>query len=139
MKRINCNKSLKSIFFNLLFLLIVVMCMFSGCSKNGTEGDHDRTMADYTKAIEINPKDADAYYHRGLILMNGGEYSQAIADFTKAIEIDPKYADAYNSRGAAYAIKGEFERAWEDVYQAQSLGYEVDQEFFKVLREATGR
>ena len=139
MKRTNFNKSLNSIIFNLLFLLMVFICMFSGCNSNVKEGDYDSAIADYTKAIEIDPKDAKAYYNRGLIFNNIGEYYQAIADFTKAIEINPKYADAYNSRGAAYAVKGEYERAWEDVYKAQSLGYKVDSEFFKALRQATER
>ncbi len=57
------------------------------------KGDYDRAIADYTKAIEIDPKYANAYYSRGIAWGKKGNSDRAIADYTKAIEIDPKYAD----------------------------------------------
>ena len=56
--------------------------------------DYDRAIADYTKAIEIDPKFADAYYNRGLAYCYKQDYDRAITDYTKAIEIDPKFAIA---------------------------------------------
>ena len=49
---------------------------------------------DYTKAIELNPKDADAYIGRGIDKHELKDYKGAIQDYTKAIELDPNYADA---------------------------------------------
>jgi tetratricopeptide (TPR) repeat protein len=76
------------------------------------------TVADFNKAIEINPRDAAAYHNRGLIYGKGGQYDQAISDYTKALEIDPKSADAYNNRGISYYEKGQYEQAISDYTKA---------------------
>ena len=39
--------------------------------------------------MEINPKDADAYYNRGIAKGDLKDYYGAISDYTKAIEINP--------------------------------------------------
>jgi tetratricopeptide (TPR) repeat protein len=78
------------------------------------QGDFDKAIDNFTKTIEINPNDADAYYNRGIAYGKKGEFDKAIVDFTKAIEINPKYADAYNNRGMAYRKKGELDKAIAD-------------------------
>ncbi len=80
---------------------------FKRAFKKGEKGDHYGAISDYTKAIEIDPKDAVAYYNRGLSKDILKDYSGAIADYTKAIEIDPKYADAYNNRAILYEDLGD--------------------------------
>jgi tetratricopeptide (TPR) repeat protein len=104
------------------------------------EGDFDKAISFYTEAIKKKPEFVEAYYNRGLAYREGeGDYGRAIHDFDMATEIDPKFAEAYYSRGIAYQREGQYEKAWEDVHEAHSLGYEVDQGFLKALREATGR
>jgi len=51
--------------------------------------DYNGALADYTKAIEINPNYSRAYVNRGDIKVLAGfeDYYGAIADYTKAIEI----------------------------------------------------
>jgi tetratricopeptide (TPR) repeat protein len=73
----------------------------------GKEGDYQGAIADYTKAIEIDPKDADAYIRRGNARYDLGDKPGAIADYTKAIEIDPKYAAVYFNRGNTRADLGD--------------------------------
>ena len=52
------------------------------------KGDFDRTIVDFTKAIELNPNFAEAYYNRGVWLTGKkGDSERAIEDFTKAIEL----------------------------------------------------
>jgi tetratricopeptide (TPR) repeat protein len=41
----------------------------------------DEGIADYTKAIEINPKSFGAYANRGKLRLTKGEYDGAIEDF----------------------------------------------------------
>ena len=62
--------------------------------------DYYGAIADYTKAIEINPNFSNAYYNRGLTKYDLKDYKGAIEDYTKAIEINPNYIQAYNNRGA---------------------------------------
>lgn len=75
------------------------------------KGEYDRAIADYNKALEINPRHAGAYNNRGLAYYSKGEYDHAIADYNKAIEINPRHAEAYNNRAVAYYYKGEYNKA----------------------------
>ena len=61
--------------------------------------DYYGAIADYTKTIEFDPNDTDAYNNRGTVKYILKDYYGAIADFTKAIELDPNDADAYYNRG----------------------------------------
>jgi tetratricopeptide (TPR) repeat protein len=60
---------------------------------------YDEAIASYDKAIEADPKYADAYFNKGLILDNQEKYHEAISLYNNAIEADPKYARAYFSKG----------------------------------------
>ena len=41
--------------------------------------------------------------------------------------------------GGTYFHKGEYEKAWDDVYEAQNLGYKVNSLILNALRKASGR
>ena len=82
--------------------------------------------------------DAESYFNRGRTYYKKGQYDQAITKYTKAIEINPEFARAYSNRARAYYIRGEHEKAWDDVYRVQHLGYQIQPEFLKALREASG-
>lgn len=73
--------------------------------RRGTEkldaNDVEGAIADFTRAIEIDPKHARAWCSRGIARWTAGDGPGAIADFTRAIEIDPKYVLAYYNRGLA--------------------------------------
>jgi tetratricopeptide (TPR) repeat protein len=65
----------------------------AGLAKYESE-DYKGAIVDYTKAIEINPDNAETYYNRGLAKDDLEDYKAAIADYTKAIDLNPKYIDA---------------------------------------------
>ena len=75
------------------------------------EGKYDKAIADYSKAIEFNPKDTEAYNARGYLHILTHEYSKAISDASMAIQIDPTYANAYDTRAEAYWNMGEYDKA----------------------------
>jgi tetratricopeptide (TPR) repeat protein len=70
------------------------------------KGNHDQAIADFGKAIEINPKYYYAYVFRGTALEAKGDHDRAIADFTRAAEIEPKNPIAYRNRASALALTG---------------------------------
>jgi tetratricopeptide (TPR) repeat protein len=85
------------------------------------KGDLDRAIAEFTKAIDINPKDADAYAHRAYAFGEKDDYDREISDWTKVIEIYPKAAYAYLQRGLAYGEKDDLDRAIADYTKALSI------------------
>lgn len=74
----------------------------------------DKTISNYTKTIEKNPKDVDAIFGRGLLYYEKGDYDKAISDYAKVIELNPKIADAYYNRGLAYSAKELYDEAIKD-------------------------
>ncbi|KAG8213726.1 hypothetical protein J3R82DRAFT_10429 [Butyriboletus roseoflavus] len=56
----------------------------------------------YSKAIELNPRDATFWCNRAAARTKLEEYGFALDDVSKAIEIDPKYAKAYYRRATCY-------------------------------------
>lgn len=86
----------------------------------------DLAIADFTKAIEMNPIDAFAYLQRGIAYINKGfrdatMYALAIADFTKSIDLNPDDAKLYDNRGYAYALSGQYVLAAADLNNAIRL------------------
>ena len=79
---------------------------------------YDRAIADYDKAIEIDPKYAQAYNNRGYAYEAKGEHDRAIADYDKAIEIDPEVRVGLHQPRYVYAAKGEHDRAIADYDKA---------------------
>ena len=90
----------------LLFVLKFAMAYNGRGSAKDDLKDYAGAIADYDKAIELDPKDASTYNNRAISKKNLKDYAGAIADYNKAIELDPQYAYAYNNRGIAkYDLK----------------------------------
>jgi protein O-mannosyl-transferase len=79
-------------------------------------GNDSLAMADYNRAITINPKpkSAEAYSNRGSLFSRINKYDNAMADFDKAITIDPKLADIYLNRAITYGALGQLGQALKD-------------------------
>src|SRR5437867_3908175 len=90
-------------------------------NANYQKGNFSAAIADYTRAIEANPKYNKACYKRGVAKDAEGDRDGAIADYTRAIELDPKYADAYRQRADVWAKSYQYESAIKDIQQAIEL------------------
>ena len=66
----------------------------------------DKAISACNRAIKANPKDAQAYYSRGVEWRKKGQYGKAIADYSEAIRQDPTYVNAYYNRGIAWSNTG---------------------------------
>ncbi|MCX6233845.1 MAG: tetratricopeptide repeat protein [Bacteroidetes bacterium] len=82
------------------------------------------------KAIEINPKDADAYFYRGLAKSNMQDYEGAISDYSSAIEIDPKDVKAYFYRGYVKSEMQDYHGAISDYSSAIEIDPKDAEAFF---------
>ena len=61
---------------------------------------------DFSKAIELDPKNADAYHNRGNVYAKELRYQEAILDYSKAIELEPTIAKYYSRRGETNMLLG---------------------------------
>jgi tetratricopeptide (TPR) repeat protein len=73
--------------------------------------DYDDVIAEFTKIIEQNPDDVDAYIYRGSMYHKKGEYDLAMSDFNNALELKPNFEKAHYERGNVYNDKGEYDLA----------------------------
>ncbi len=103
------------------------------------EGEYDKAISCFTKALKARRKSPEAYSNRGAAYGENGEYDKAIADFNKAIEMSSQFADAYYNRAVIYYQKKEYDKAWADVHKAQDLGYQIPRDLLDALRELSGR
>src|SRR5207248_4459910 len=84
------------------------------CSRS----DYQRAIADFDRALALDPTYAWAYVLRGMAFSAGEEYQRAIADFDRALALDPELegvsllrSQAYWKLNASRRGKEEFERA----------------------------
>jgi tetratricopeptide (TPR) repeat protein len=80
----------------------IVKIMNEGAVKQN-RGDFQGALANYTKALQMSPKDVQILVMRARLLAFGlGNVRAAIDDATKALELSPKLGDMYFVRGASY-------------------------------------
>ena len=105
------------------------------------KGDYDTALAEFTKALQADPKDPEIYNNRGSMYTFKGQYDQAIADFNQALKLNPRYANAYYNRGVAYYNKSLYDKAIGDFTKCIELDPKLaDAYFSKALAlEAAGR
>ena len=99
--------------------------------KNGL----NNAIADFTRAIELDPKHADAYFNRG-ITYRESELAKAIEDLTEAIKLKPDdVATYYIFRGLAWLRLGEQEKVESDLTTAKNMGMDINTGLDKIVQE----
>jgi tetratricopeptide (TPR) repeat protein len=73
------------------------------------------------KAIELDPKLADAHLQLGNLYSDQAEYAESIPEYVKALEINPDLADAHYRLGQAYVHTSAKEKAQEQFQVYQEL------------------
>jgi tetratricopeptide (TPR) repeat protein len=84
----------------------------------GLKGDLDRAIANFDKAIELNPKLAEAYYNRGLLYQGEKRHQLAIDDFTSANGLTPQRAEPLLGRAISYLALDKIKEAAADLDEA---------------------
>jgi tetratricopeptide (TPR) repeat protein len=89
--------------------------------EKGKQGDLDGAIADFNRAIELNPKDDAPYYNRAQARRLKKDAAGAIADYTRAIDLGSTNPAAYNNRGNARAENNDQDGAIADYTRAIEL------------------
>jgi len=66
------------------------------------KGEYDLAIADYNRALEIDPTDSLVYANRANAYAANGKMKEAIADYNKALEIDPNDYKVAHDLGLTY-------------------------------------
>jgi tetratricopeptide (TPR) repeat protein len=78
----------------------------------------DRAIQDYSEALTLDPKAADALEERAACHNSKGDYDKAIADCNEALRLSPRRASTYRNRARAYFEKSDLAKAIEDLNRA---------------------
>jgi TolB-like protein/DNA-binding winged helix-turn-helix (wHTH) protein/Flp pilus assembly protein TadD len=73
------------------------------------------------KAIEIDPRSAEAHASLGLLLTHRWDWAGAEAEFKQALQLDPRYANAHHWYGDYLSIMGRHDEALLEARQALVL------------------
>jgi tetratricopeptide (TPR) repeat protein len=82
------------------------------------EKDIEGAVSDYTKSIELNPRNPKPFNNRGNVFSATSRYKEALADYNAALALDPSLSESLNNRGAVKAILGDLHGAMEDINKA---------------------
>lgn len=114
---------------SLFFLLGVAGCgrqspdehMKAG-EKLLASGKKEAAIAEFTKAIEVDPECLKAYLNRAMCYNETGQPKKAVADFSKAIELNPTDAYPYDQRALLYRTAlNEPSKAAADTAKAEAI------------------
>jgi len=83
-------------------------------------GEYEQAIKTLSKALELDPQDADAYMHRGIAFLESGQTEKALQDFEESLRLRP-HALCYYNQALAWMGKGEDARAFADLDEAIRL------------------
>ena len=81
-------------------------------------GDLDGALGDLEKAIEIQPRLAEAYNNRAGVHYVKGNLKAALDDMNRLIELKPRFAEAYYNRAGLHRTSGNWNAVVDDLNKA---------------------
>jgi tetratricopeptide (TPR) repeat protein len=85
------------------------------------QGDYEGALSCFTRAIELNPEDANAFFNAGDALYRLGAYEAAAETYTLGLQRDPQNAQGFFVLGNAYFQMGAYEAAMMAFQQVLAL------------------
>jgi tetratricopeptide (TPR) repeat protein len=99
------------------------------------KGMLDDAIAQHKRAIRIDPGLTAGYINLGTAYYNKGMLEDAVTQYKRALQIDANDAEAYYNLAVAYYFKNQHELAVQQCDRAIELGFHVDAEFLRQLKE----
>ncbi|MHB1084482.1 MAG: tetratricopeptide repeat protein [Thiobacillus sp.] len=81
---------------------------------NMKRGDLDASIADFTRALRVDPAYKKAYQNRAFVYMRQGKYQAALQDANTVVRLFPEDPNNYSIRGLIHKSAGQFDKAMAD-------------------------
>jgi serine/threonine protein kinase len=92
--------------------------LYNRANEFRRKGNHRAAIEEYSDAIRLNPKFANAYTNRGLSYYYLGDHDRAFEDYSSAIKLNPEHKDSaipYLNRSIIWRARKNTDRAFEDI------------------------
>jgi tetratricopeptide (TPR) repeat protein len=90
---------------------------------------YNESLQAYSRAIELDPNDSEAWNNKGIDEGLLGRYDEALKSFENAVAINDSYAQAWYNMGVIYDFKGYYYTA----VQAYKRATQLDPSYQKAL------
>ncbi|EQA52093.1 tetratricopeptide repeat protein [Leptospira kmetyi] len=88
-----------------------------------TDENYDDALKDAQKAVNLDKKDAYAYFELAYAQYGLGRYQDSAVTYTKVLQLTPKDEVAFHNRGLAYVFLKKNAAACKDFQKSLDLGY----------------
>jgi tetratricopeptide (TPR) repeat protein len=72
----------------------------------------DEALADYDRALALQPDNADAHTNLGVTLHTLKRFDEALQCYERALAARPDFAEAHYNEGLSRLLTGDFDRGW---------------------------
>jgi tetratricopeptide (TPR) repeat protein len=94
--------------------------------------DFKNSLADYSRALELDPNNLDALFNRANTYENLGDVPSAFTDYNTYLKKE-KDGEVYFKRSCLYLKKGDLNRAFDDLQRAEEMRYPIDPKYKSLL------
>ena len=91
------------------------------------EGEYDLALADYNRALEQDPKNAEATSNRGWVYYQQGNLDKAGKEFDDALNLDPQWMQALTGRAYVYRDQKKYQEAINRFTKAIDISKDANQ------------
>ena len=75
------------------------------------ENRFKKAREELSQAIEIDPKNAEAYFWRARTFIRTGQYDEAIGDLKTVVDLNPRYSPAYDNLGWLFMRRNNYDQS----------------------------